>query len=100
MPAVSDGNRTVSDWPGIHCGRREPVGSDSETERTWSLSSTTALTTSGRKPVHAGGGLVAPVSPVLPVDVPAACSARLRNDVCHPGLRAGIRSARSRASVG
>ena len=59
------------------------------------------MTTNGRKPVHAGGGLVAAeVSPVLPdvVDGAWACFARFSSEVFHPGLSAGIRSARSRAS--
>ena len=70
-----------------------PSGSSSRIEITESLSRVIAVTVNPRKPRQAGGGLVV-MSPALPL--PGSPSTSAWKEACQPGLRAGIRSARSR----
>ena len=86
--------RTVRNWPASAAGTAAPDGSANTTEEIVLLSGWIAVTRSGRKPGHAGGGAVA-TSPGLPAPAPSGASSIVRNDACQPGLSAGIRSARS-----
>ena len=73
------------------------VGSSTRIEMTESLSRTITVTVRRRKPGQAGGGL-ALARPALPP--PGSPSSNALNDVCQPGLRAGMRSARSSCGRG
>ena len=69
------------------------------------LSSATRTTRNQRKPLQAGAGAPADaVRPGLPrgllPSLPSACSSRACSERLHPGLSAGMRSARTSCSRG
>lgn len=74
-PCGSGRIRTVTNWPGSAAGSGLPSVAARVREKMLLLSGAMSVTTRGRKPGQAGGGLVAadvrPVlPPVLPVDRP------------------------------
>jgi len=87
--------RTAMNCPASHLGSGDMSGLANDIATTVSLCGSTSVTLSGRNPDHAGGGLLAAaVRPGLP-DGRSPWSRRLSSEPTQPGLRAGIRNARS-----
>ena len=88
-------------WPGNACGSGKPSSAANSNDRTSLLSSREATTTSARKPRHARGADAPGPRPAFPVVPPAsAASASRCIEARHPGLSAGMRAARRKASSG